>query len=140
MTSGDLVLTRDGNGLNCSNFVLVVFLMEGISLIDFTTWQERPEDADWHSYLVDQLEHYGASSDHVAVVRSEIGCARVRPEEVAGACLEAVLPTTFEQCRANGRRLIQVVDERARGETSIAPISHEEDTDADQTRIRSTVC
>jgi hypothetical protein len=116
--TGDVVLTKNGNGLNCSNFVLVVFLTTGISLIDFATWRQRAEDADWHRYLVQQLEEHGASGEHIEAVRSEIGCARVRPEETAGASIEDALPATFEQCELNGRRIMEVLDARAKGTTS----------------------
>ncbi len=114
--TGDVVLSKEGNGLNCSNFVLIVFLTSGISLIDFTTWQERAEDADWHRYLVQQLEGHGASPEHVEAVRSEIGCARVRPEETAGAGIEDFLPANFEQCARNGREIVTILDAHSHNE------------------------
>jgi hypothetical protein len=57
-----------------------------------------------------------------AQIRSQIGKApRVRPEEVAGACLEEPLPASgvdFVQCEENGRKVLEVCDS-ARGKPSM---------------------
>jgi hypothetical protein len=110
MTTGDIVLSKGASGLNCSSFVLIVFLQAGIRLIQLETWEERPEDREWQQYLLDLLIRTSAPSGHVEAVRTEIGCARVRPEEVAGACLEQDLPASFARCRDNGRAILNFLD------------------------------
>jgi hypothetical protein len=105
---GDVVLTKGGAGLNCATFVLVFFQSYGFPLVNLSTWQLRPEDGAWHKNLV----RFVNSTDPVQanLIRSEIGCARVRPEETAGACLEGNLPCEFAQCEANGQYILQVLD------------------------------
>ena len=44
--------------------------------------------------------------DHAALIERDIGCPRIRPEEVAGACLEDVLPAGFDRCESNGHFLV----------------------------------
>lgn len=102
--TGQIVLAKDGLGLNCATFVLAIFRSYGFDLVDFSTWQYRAQDAVWHRELVTMVR---AQTDcdgpnHATLIASEIGCARVRPEEVAGACLEDALPADFDKCRDNG--------------------------------------
>lgn len=106
--NNEVVLTSGGNGLNCSTFVLVFFQSYGWPLVNLAGWQQRPEDADWHRRLVKWVE--GSDPLQARVIRSEIGCARVRPEETAGACLEEVMPACFAQCAANGKFILSVID------------------------------
>ena len=108
---GDVVLTKGGAGLNCSTFVLVFFQSYGWPLVNLADWQVRAEDAAWHEVLVNWV---GRTDETQAdLIRSEIGCARVRPEETAGACLEQIPPPAgFEQCVANGQHILQVLDLR----------------------------
>jgi hypothetical protein len=96
-----ITVEHEGKGLNCSTFILTVFARAGPSLIDFTTWRTRESDAKWHRYLVNLLKRC-APEPHWKKVEQDIGCARVRPEEVAGACLEDPVPANFDQCEANG--------------------------------------
>lgn len=108
--TGDIILSRGALGLNCSSFVLIVFLQTGIRLIRLETWEERPEDRAWQHYLLEILIRTKAPEPHVEAVRSEVGCARIRPEEVAGACLEDDLPASFQQCRDNGVAIVNAID------------------------------
>lgn len=106
--NGEVVLTDGGNGLNCATFVLVFFQSYGWPLIDLQGWQQRPEDAAWHAQLVAWV---GIKDQKQAdLISSEIGCARVRPEETAGACLEEITPACFVQCTANGKYILSVID------------------------------
>jgi hypothetical protein len=105
---GEVVLTKGGKGLNCSTFVLVFFQSFGVPLVKLETWQKRSEDAPWHAALV----RWVAASDpqQATLIASDIGCARVRPEEAAGAGLEEQLPVNFPQCVANGLFILHVLD------------------------------
>ena len=110
--SGKLLLSKGAYGLNCSNFTIIVYLQFGVELIALDTWQSREEDSLRQADLVKMLEADNAPKDHVEAVRSEIGCARVRPEEVAGASLEEAWPVTFEVCERNGREITAKLDAR----------------------------
>jgi hypothetical protein len=112
-TTGDIILSRGALGLNCSSFVLIVFLQAGIRLIQLDTWEERAEDRQWQQYLLDLLSRTNAPAEHVEAVREEIGSARIRPEEVAGACLEDDLPASFARCRDNGQAIVNALDREA---------------------------
>lgn len=114
--SGEVVLTDGGNGLNCATFVLVFFQSYGWPLIDLQEWRERPEDAAWHTQLVAWVEN--SDSAHANLIRSEIGCARVRPEETAGACLHENPPACFYQCVANGQYILSEIDTRLSSSTT----------------------
>jgi hypothetical protein len=108
--TGDIILSTGSLGLNCSSFVLIIFLQAGVRLIRLETWEGRPEDREWQQHLLELLIRTSASAEHVEAVRTEIGCARIRPEEVAGACLEDELPASFERCRDNGQAIIDALD------------------------------
>jgi hypothetical protein len=111
--NGDVVLTKGGAGLNCSTFVLVVFQSYGWPLVSLAGWQQRPEDAAWHARLVAWVARKDPAQ--AALIQLEIGCARVRPEETAGACLEDVLPACFSQCVANGAHILRAIGAAAAG-------------------------
>jgi hypothetical protein len=71
---------------------------------------DRPGDRAFQELVVHILERTGASSDHVAAVRTEIGCARIRPEEVAEAALFSALPVRHPSAEAAGRLLLERLD------------------------------
>jgi hypothetical protein len=100
-----------GKGLSCSTFVMVLFRSARLPLLDTTDWPaDRPGDREFQELQVHVLERSGASPDHVAAVRTEIACARIRPEEVAGAALFSTLPVRFPSAEAGGRVLVERLD------------------------------
>ena len=101
-----MALSMEGKGLNCSTFVLTIFHEAGPTLVNFAGWPKRASDRAWHQHLVKLLRPLVPAWYFKKVVK-DIGCARVRPEEVAGACLEDDLPTSFPPCEANGRHVLQ---------------------------------
>ena len=52
ITTGDIILSQGSHGLNCSSFVIILFLQAGIRLIELETWEPRPEDARWQQQLL----------------------------------------------------------------------------------------
>jgi hypothetical protein len=89
--------------------VLTVFQSVEAPLVNFDTWQERPEDVVRHEALLKQMREgipkYSippAPPEHVALVKEEVACMRVRPEEVAATGLYNDLPATFEQLAPGG--------------------------------------
>jgi hypothetical protein len=92
LNTGVLVL-RNGRGLSCSTFVLVLFRSASLPLIDTTGWPpNRPGDREAQENLLRVLEDTCQDQLHIQAVRAEIGCERVRPEEIAGAAMVPDLP------------------------------------------------
>lgn len=81
------LVSPDGVGLNCVTFVLAVLNGINFRLLDGVTWPtDRPEDLEAQRRLVDYLAGTpGVTPEHLEAVRGEVGCMRVRPEEL-GAC------------------------------------------------------
>jgi len=84
---GKLNIAGRTSGLTCATFVLAVLDYAGIELLDIATWPERLEDVQWQEQIIALLELGSprAEPEHVAAVRADMPCARVRPEEVAAA-------------------------------------------------------
>jgi hypothetical protein len=101
--TGRLALPN-GRGLTCSTFVLVLFRSVEFPLIDTTGWpHDRPGDKEAQEDLVRFLErHYPNDREHIEGVRSEIGCYRIRPEEIGGSALYRVLPVRHPEVEAGG--------------------------------------
>lgn len=90
--TGRLVLLN-GNGLSCSTFVLALFRSVSFPYIDTTGWPiDRAGDREAQERLMRVLEHTCLNKNHIDQVKQEIGCERIRPEEVAGAALSESLP------------------------------------------------
>jgi hypothetical protein len=112
--SADGELIWDGGvGLTCATFVLAIFGAAYIPLIDFTAWRRRAGDDERHNSLLRLMELGDeargiskASDDHIARVRAELPCIRVRPEEVVGAALYSDRPVGFEIAEQAGRWIL----------------------------------
>jgi hypothetical protein len=98
--------------------VLIVSLQAGTRLIPLESWEERPEDREWPPSRPDLLIRTNAPPGHLEGVRMEIGCARIRPEGVAGACLEEDRPASLARCRDDGRAIWHGLDPGAAGSGS----------------------
>ena len=110
-SGGRILLLKEGKGLNCSTFVLSIFHSAGPSLITKDGWPKRASDKSWQKFLV-KLLSARAPTWYTRRVAKDIGCARVRPEEVAGACLEDTLPTAptaFVACERNSMVVIDAL-------------------------------
>lgn len=99
-------------GLTCATFVLVVFERAGVLLVDVASWPPRPEDVAWQFQIVAALERDGVSAGHVDRIRADVGCARFRPEEVAGGAAMRDLPASFEEAAKAGRLISQALEAR----------------------------
>jgi hypothetical protein len=124
----DFVMPMGSTGISCATFVLKTFSSPGppvgVWLLDASGWQaSRPGDREMQEYYVKTLRNMPDSTGGPAYaadcraqadrIESEIGCPRIRPEEVAGACLEDELPATFRQCERNGRLILKELDWRS---------------------------
>jgi len=86
-SSGEVRLNQS-IGLTCSTFILRLFTAAGLPLVDESTWATRSaarivEDTKAQETLVSFLEKRDEA--HAARVRQQIGCTRIRAEEVAYA-------------------------------------------------------
>lgn len=99
--SGDPKFDKGFVGLTCSTFVLSVFFSINIQLLLPHTWKCREDDREyqlmWVNFLFPKLE---ADQTHIRKVKKQIGNIRIRPEEVAGAALEAPPPVEFDRAIA----------------------------------------
>jgi len=98
-------------GLNCATFVARVFQDGKYPLLRIEEWPRREADRQCQEGLVVQLERAlredptgSITQAKVDFVQSQIGTPRIRPHEVAGACLEArgALPIGFALGEPNG--------------------------------------
>lgn len=105
--SARLVLDKDAAGLTCATFVLGIYASCGLQLIDCTRWPARDDDGPWHQRVLALLEQKGAAPEHVTAVSEELGCARFRPEEIAGACLVDGWPAPFEDVKAASEKVVE---------------------------------
>ena len=93
------------HGLTCASFVAVLFESAGVPLVDIDTWNQRDaarlaEDEDAQRRLVAALrQEHPEQAERVA---PEIGCARLRPEEVAAASGMEPRPVAFPAAAAAG--------------------------------------
>jgi hypothetical protein len=56
------------------------------------------------------LNKFPWCNTHAGIIfRDADGGPRIRPQEVAGACLEDVLPATFSQCSSNGEYILAML-------------------------------
>jgi hypothetical protein len=108
LQDGVLELGGGACGLTCATFVLHVFESVGTTLLDIASWEERPNDASWHEGIVASLRAFRdqhpdqLSEAHIEAVRGEIGCARIRPEEVVGGSTADILPAPFHSAVTRG--------------------------------------
>lgn len=93
--SGDLQLGPTKFGLTCATFVLAVYDMTGLHLINYETWQKREDDEIFQKWVISMLEKYNADVTAISAAKSEIGLVRYRPCEVAGAAMVAPPPVNF---------------------------------------------
>ena len=110
--TGDCVLAEGGTGMSCATFVVHLFRSSANPIVDVKGWQVRePEDSQRQAQFVRAMEQNPspAFQAQAARIRGQIGCPRVRPEDVAGGCLEDTLPAPFEWCDANGRCVLAML-------------------------------
>jgi hypothetical protein len=111
--TGGFLIGPQRYGLTCASFVLGVFHIAGVSLIQYGTWPaSRDGDKEWQQQIIAQLTEDGASQEHIHAVESEVGAVRYRPEEVAGAGAANSLPVAF----AEAAELAEQILERLRAE------------------------
>lgn len=105
--SGRFVAGPNETGLTCATFVIAIFEWAGVPLIDISTWQARAEDEQAQRALVEVLRgSRDATPEHIVAVEREIGCIRVRPEEVAASSTLPERPLNFADAARIGAEVL----------------------------------
>ena len=103
----------EGFGLTCATFVLKVFKRACVHLVDEPTWDtgrsaERvDEDRAAQERLVGYLSRH--DTHHAKRVAAQVGCSRIRAEEVAAASGMSALPISYERTEPLGREVIEAL-------------------------------
>ena len=107
--SGRYLLGPTRRGLTCATFILAVFEAAGISLVKYEAWpKNRPGDSEWQKQIIGALRRTpSATPEHIKAVEEEIGSARYRPEEVAGAATTNPLPADFPLAAERGQQILK---------------------------------
>lgn len=108
-------------GLTCATFLLCVFEVARVQLLDTSTWDtgrseaRQREDQKAQETIVAGLRiTAGREADpqtrdayrrHAAAVEAEVGCTRIRAEEVAAASGLGPLPADYATTEPAGQRL-----------------------------------
>lgn len=105
---GTLVTSDAGQGLSCATFVAAVFRSAGVPLILLSSWPSQA-DADDSTARRAVLEWWRRSGKphliaRAAEIEPSIRARRVRPEHVAGACLQPLRfrPAAYHRCHRDG--------------------------------------
>jgi len=102
--TGDIIVGNTEYGFTCATFVLALFRAAVIELVDVVAWPPRAdEDAKWQASMIQLIRDDPPKSvsredieNHLRLLKSEIGCARFRPEEVAAAASRDEYPVHHE--------------------------------------------
>ena len=113
-TTGEVISAADLNGMTCATFVLHVFRSAGPMLLDATSCPSNREGDDKRRLALAANVRTSGSPDAQLqadnIVQNQGGIPRIRPEEVAGACLEDILPASYPHVESNGRIVLAVWD------------------------------
>lgn len=107
--AGNYVPKPLGMGLTCATFIMTLYEKNGLQLIDFSTWSSRTDDVIWQREIIDMLRKDGASLEHIDVLESNIGAARVRPEEIAAAVISEEAPIDFKAAKKLAAEILKDV-------------------------------
>ena len=101
-------------GLTCATFVLAIFEVVGLRLVQYETWPTgRDGDVEWQQQIVALLQQLNppASPEHISAIKQEVGTARFRPEEIAGAATVLPLPASFADASAGAHLVLDKLAE-----------------------------
>ena len=102
-------------GLTCATLVLAVFGYAGFHLVEYDTWPEnREDDKDFQEEIIRIFIGIpGIEDSHIDKMRKDVGKARFRPLEVAGAALAYPPPAKFEIADQMGQLVSKKLIEEA---------------------------
>lgn len=123
-SSEGVTLTEEGvlrlngkSGVTCAVFLILVFRHSGINLVDIASWNDRSiarqqEDRTAYELLLACLEQ--RHPEQAKLIKGEVDCVRIRPEEVAAASGIWGHPINFTRAEKIGRRVLGVIQDSAR--------------------------
>ena len=100
-------------GLTCASFVALLFEKVGLPLVDLAEWgtgrseKRIAEDSAVQERLVESLRH--KYPEQAALIQSEVGCARLRSEEIAAASGMSPQPLGIQRAEAGAVIVWRVV-------------------------------
>lgn len=114
-TTKKFLLGPTEGGLTCASFVLSVFDVARLPLVEYSGWP--PPDSDdyvWQDSVLNQLKDYRlkypnlVSQEHIACVQNEVGnSVRFRPEQVAAAsAIRERRPIKYRYARKLGEQIV----------------------------------
>lgn len=96
-----------GKGMTCATFVAAVLNAASYMPIAPGTWSsDDPEDIEWQHWVIEMMEKTQVPQEHIAKVREDLGCKRLRPEQIAGACTMASWPVTKDDANEIAARVL----------------------------------
>ena len=110
---GGVEVGEQYTGMSCATFVVAVFRSAGHPLIDTDGWPvATEEDREIQAKFVAYMRERNNPEEikQADIIEAEIGCPRVAPEEVAGACLEDQRPAGHDLCAKAGAFIISSID------------------------------
>lgn len=109
---GRFIAGQGESGLMCSTLVVALFEWAGIPLLVASSWEARPDDLDAQRQLLEVLRACGdAAPDHIIAIEGELGCVRIRPEEVAAATTTDPRPMSFPDAARIGAEVLAEFDQ-----------------------------
>jgi hypothetical protein len=109
---GGVIDLRTSLGLTCSSFVLVLFQAARVPLLDARSWDSDRSpphvaaDEAAQRTIVEALRRQDPAP--ASRVERDVGCTRVRAEEVAAASTFALRPASFREVEPVGREVLEV--------------------------------
>lgn len=113
--TGDISLGPTSTGLSCATFVLAVLRSSGNKLIDAVRWPQAIGDdkAGQIRFVNMMLDSKNPGAQRQGrIINAEIGTPRIRPDHVAGACLEphSTWPIRYAICDRNAANVVAELD------------------------------
>jgi hypothetical protein len=98
-------------GLTCATFVLAIFEVAGIRLLDIESWpSNRDGDSEWQEVVLLHLrqgrDNGRVTQEHIDDVEKQVGAVRCRPEEVAGSTAWETHPIQFDLAVQLGEQVL----------------------------------
>ena len=103
----DVMVIENASGLTCATYVLALFDLASLELLDVGTWEDREGDAEWKANVVEHLSAQpAADSKRIAQLQNDKALVRIRPEDVAAAATASRAPVGFADATPAGEAIL----------------------------------